>query len=104
MEVVYVPRAAHFIEELPTPLDARTKKTLDLLETHGHALRMPYSRSVARGLFELRVLGAVHVRLLYCFHKNQAVVVHALTKKRNDLSVKDIAYAKAVQKEVLADI
>jgi len=104
MEVVYVSRAAQFIEELPAPLAARTKKTLDLLETHGHVLRMPYSRSVARGLFELRVLGAVHVRILYFFHNNQAVVVHALIKKRNDLSNKDIAYAKVVQKEVLADV
>lgn len=104
MEVVYVPRAAQFIEDLPTPLSARTKKTLDLLETFGHTLRMPYSRSVARGLFELRVLGAVHVRLLYCFHKNQAVIVHALIKKRSALSTKDIAYARAVQKEVFADV
>lgn len=104
MEVVYIPRAAQFIEDLPNSLDARTKKTLDLLESHGHTLRMPYSRSVAQNLFELRVLGAVHVRLLYCFHNNQAIILHALIKKRNALSAKDIAYARALQKEVLADV
>ncbi|MDP3402781.1 MAG: type II toxin-antitoxin system RelE/ParE family toxin [bacterium] len=104
MEVVYVPKAAQFIQDLPNPLDARTKKTLDLLEALGHTLRMPYSRSIARNLFELRVLGAVQVRLLYCFHNNQAIILHALIKKRNALSAKDIAHARAVQKEVLADV
>lgn len=104
MEVLQVPQAAEFIDELPPPLQARVRRTINLLETHGHALRMPSPRPVAQGLYELRILGKVHVRLFYFFHKNRAIILHGILKKQNKLSVKDIAYAEKVRKDVLAAI
>lgn len=104
MEVVQVPHAAEFIDELPPLLQARVHRTINLLEAHGHALRIPSSRPVAQGLYELRILGKVHVRLFYFFHKKRAIILHGTLKKQNKLSVRDIAYAEKVRKEVLAAV
>lgn len=67
MEVLQVPQAAEFIDELPSLLQARVRRTITLLELNGSALRMPFSKPVERGLYELRILGKVQVRLLYFF-------------------------------------
>ncbi len=104
MEVLQVPQAAEFIDELPPLLQARVRRTINLLETHGHALRMPSSRLIARGLYELRILGKVHVRLFYFFHQDRAIILFGVIKKQNRLSMKDIAYAEKVRKDVLATI
>jgi phage-related protein len=93
MNIIYLPKAHAFIEFLDVSLAARTNKMLDLLRDHGHELRMPFSKPVEDGIFELRVAGAVHIRLLYFFHKGAAVFVHAFFKKTEQLNRRDIDYA-----------
>ena len=65
-------------------------KYIDLLKTFGHQLRMPYSKMILRNLYELRVHGQQEVRIFYCFHHNQAVVVHAFIKKSQKTPQKEI--------------
>lgn len=73
-----------------------------LLEERGQDLRMPLSRPMGDGIFELRVVGAVHVRLLYFFHEGEAMVIHAFIKKTEQISRKDIEYALLARKAFLA--
>jgi len=104
MQIIYLTKVHTFIEDLETPLDARVDKMLDKLKAHGHELRMPFSKLVEDGIFELRVAGAVQVRLLYFFHKGEAVVIHAFFKKTAQLSRRDIAYALKIKRMFIADI
>lgn len=104
MNIIYLPKARTFIEALDSSLDARTNKMLDLLRDCGHELRMPFSRLVGDGLFELRVVGAVQIRLLYFFHKGEAVVVHAFAKKTEQLSRRDIEYALSARRVFIASL
>jgi phage-related protein len=100
---MYLPRAADFVANLDTPLDGRVRRMIRLLETLGNELRMPFSKPVENGIFELRVTGAVQVRLLYFFHNGEAVVVHAFSKKTEQLSRRDIEYALLARKNFIVE-
>ena len=52
-----------------------------MLKIFGEKLGMPYSRQISRNFYELRVRGRQEVRIFYCFHLDQAVIVHAFIKK-----------------------
>lgn len=103
MHIIYLPKAADFVVGLNNPLDGRVRRMIRLLETSGNELRMPFSKSIEGGIFELRVVGAVHVRLLYFFYKGEAIVVHAFTKKTQQLSRRDIEYALRARKMFIAN-
>ncbi len=103
MQVAYHTKAFAFVRELDDARGARVRRVIRLLEERGYALRMPFSKSVAAGLFELRVVGALQVRLLFFFHKDQAVIAHAFFKKTEALSHKDIEYAQKVRGTYMAD-
>jgi len=102
MNIIYLPKVHAFIEGLDVPLDARVNKMLDLLENRGYELRMPFSKPVGNGIFELRVVGAVQIRLLYFFHEGEAVVIHTFFKKTEQLSRRDIDYALRARKAFIA--
>jgi len=93
MEIVHIRAVREFIIALPRPLAKRTDRMIDMLALHGNMLRQPYSKAVGSGLFELRVAGAIQVRVLYFFHDDRAILAHALIKKEQKLSRRDIAHA-----------
>lgn len=64
-------------------------------------LGMPDSKSLGKGLFELRTIGKKQVRILYIFHNNKAYIVHGFIKKAWRISLNDISYARRIQKEVV---
>jgi len=90
-----------FMNALDKPSFARVKKTVDMLKKHGHQLDMPDSKSLGRGLFELRTLGKIQVRILYIFHKNDVYLIHIFIKKFWKIGSKDIEYARRIQKEII---
>ncbi|MDP2665030.1 MAG: type II toxin-antitoxin system RelE/ParE family toxin [bacterium] len=104
MNILYLPKVHAFIEGLDVPFDARVNKMLDLLRNRGYELRMPFSKPVEDRIFELRIVGVIQIRLLYFFHKGEAVVVHAFFKKTEQLSRKDIEYALRMRNMCIADI
>ncbi|MCX6790024.1 MAG: type II toxin-antitoxin system RelE/ParE family toxin [Candidatus Kaiserbacteria bacterium] len=104
MQVIYVPKAADFVVNLDDSLGVRVRRVISLLEARGNSLRMPFSKPVENGIFELRIVGALHIRLLFFFCKGDAVVAHAFFKKTERLSRRDIEYALLVQKVFIADI
>lgn len=71
----------------------KTGKYIDLLETFGNRLRMPYSKQLDKNLYELRIRGKQEIRILYCFYKNQAVIVHSFVKKTQTTPRKEIEIA-----------
>ncbi len=102
MEVIYWNiKIEKFINDLGRTTSSRVKNTVYLLEEHGHLLDMPDSKSLGKGLFELRTQGKVKVRILYIFHKNRAYLVHGFVKKVSKISMKDIVYARRIQKEII---
>ena len=89
------------IDRFDVKIQVHIDELIILLENYGQKLRMPYSKPLGKGIFELRVLGVTHIRLLYCFYKNKAVILNIITKKQNKLSGKDILLA-IKRKELLA--
>lgn len=91
-----------FIQSLEKPAIAKILRTLDLLERFGHQLGMPHSKSVASGIFELRIRGTQEVRLFYTFHKDTAVILHGFVKKINKLPIREME--TAIKRKSLLDI
>lgn len=93
------------IREFADTFDWRTRENVSelvlLLEEYGSELRMPYSKSLGGGVFELRAISTTHVRLLYCFYHGKAMILHIVNKKQNKLNNRDIALARA-RKDMLA--
>jgi phage-related protein len=65
-----------------------------MLEEFGHTIRMPYSRYVLPGIFELRTMGRDNVRLIYTFKNNEAIVFHAFLKKTESMTFYEISIIK----------
>ena len=94
MEVVFFnTRVEKFIDSLSPQLESRSKKVLFLLQKFGNNLEMPDSKSLGKGLFELRVTGRVHVRFIYAFHTNKAWILHGFIKKTEQTPKQDLDYA-----------
>lgn len=72
---------------------AKVLRTVDLLEIFGSELGMPHSKKIIGGIFELRVRGRQEVRILYAFHRNQAVLLHGFVKKTAKMSLKELETA-----------
>jgi phage-related protein len=68
----------------------------------GPDLRMPHSRAMGAGLFELRPRGREGTgRALYCYVIGQRVVVlHAFVKKTRTTPERDLSVARKRMKEV----
>jgi phage-related protein len=103
MEVIYATGDINkFLENLEKPIEIQALKLIDLLAIRGHELRLPHSRALGGGLFELRLMGSHAVRLLYCFHAGKAYILHAVMKKRNALTTSDIAKAQRIHRILIA--
>ncbi len=89
-----------FIEELDYITSSRATKSINFLREYGYLLDMPDSKSLGKGLFELRTQGKVKVRILYIFHKNRAWIIHGFVKKAWKINIRDINYARQIQKEI----
>ena len=88
-----------FIEGLEKPTISKIFKALELLERFGSELRMPYSKKISRGLFELRIRGKQEVRIFYTF-KEGAVLLHACEKKTFKIPKKELETAKQKLKRI----
>ena len=100
MEVFFAhPKIEKYLRTLEPAVLAEVSRTIFLLEEHGHGLRAPDSKSLGNGLFELRIIDIVHVRIIYMFQKDSAILLHAFTKKAGPIPKADMAYARRLKKE-----
>jgi phage-related protein len=93
------------IESWPVGILADYARLVELLLEHGPNLKLPHSRSLGEGLFELRPHGKEGIgRAMYCFLSERRVtVVHAFTKKTQETPLKDLKLARKRVKELLND-
>jgi phage-related protein len=78
-------------------------RIVELLMEFGPNLRMPHSRAMGRGLFELRPRGREGVgRAFYCFAVcHRVVILHAFIKKTQDTPDQELRLARKRMREVL---
>lgn len=77
-----------------TPVEvAKFLHTVELLEQFGNRLGLPHSRHMGDGILELRVRGKREIRILYCFHKQSAVLLHIFIKKTQKTITREIKQA-----------
>ena len=77
-------------------------RIVELLMEFGPNLRMPHSRAMGGGLFELRPRGREGIgRVFYCFVVGKRVVIlHAFIKKTEETPKQDLRIARRRMKEV----
>jgi phage-related protein len=77
-------------------------RLVELLTEHGPGLRLPHSRALGDGLFELRPRGRSGIgRAFYCFFVGRRVVVlHAFIKKSQQTPDSEVKLARKRLKEV----
>ena len=74
----------------------------ELLEEFGLELRMPHSRAMGGGLFELRLRGREGIaRVFYCTRVGRRIVVlHSFVKKTQETPSRELQIARRRQPEV----
>ena len=90
------------IENWPLRILADYARLVELLMEFGPNLRMPHSRAMGGGLFELRARGREGIgRTFYCFVIGQRVMIlHAFVKKTQETPEQDLKIARKRMKEV----
>ncbi|TNH41808.1 type II toxin-antitoxin system RelE/ParE family toxin [Photorhabdus luminescens] len=74
--------AATELATLPSQIRGRMFRLIERLAIEGNALRMPHSRVIGGGIFELRVGDKDIARSLYAFARGQNIyLLHAFVKK-----------------------
>ena len=98
----YHPVVMAEIESWPDGILADFARKIELLMEFGPNLRMPYSRALGEGLFELRPHGREGIgRVLYCYDTGQSIVLlHAFVKKTPNISGQELKIARKRMKEV----
>ena len=85
-----------FLDSLEPKLKAKMFREIDLLMANGPDLRMPHSRSVEDGIFELRAKQGTDIsRVLYFFFfGKKAVLTNGFIKKSQKTPKKELELAK----------
>jgi phage-related protein len=87
---------------LPVGIRASYTRLTELLEEFGLDLRMPHSRAMGGGLFELRPKGREGIaRVSYCMKAGKRIIMlHSFIKKTRETPKREIEIARRRQKEV----
>ena len=90
------------IESWPVEVLADYARLVELLVEHGPNLRLPHSRALGKGLFELRPRAHAGIgRAFYCFLLGRrVVVVHAFVKKSQQTPDRELKLARRRVKEI----
>ncbi len=95
-------RVQREIESWPVGLYADFLRLIQIMERHGADLRMPHSRAMGQGLFELRCRSAEGIgRVFYCTMVGREIVVlHSFIKKTQETPERELATARQRLREV----
>ncbi len=95
---------AEFIDSLEAKSRSRVTRTLELLQEHGIALGMPYTKHLEKHLGELRIRQARNqYRVIYFLDTGQDfVMLHGFAKKTNAVPRTDIETARHRQVDYLS--
>lgn len=95
-------RVQREISGWPVGIYANFLRLIFLMEEHGADLRLPHSRAMGDGLFELRCKGEEGIgRVFYCaLRGRQIVILHSFIKKTQETPVSELKTARKRLKEV----
>jgi phage-related protein len=84
------------IESWPVDVLADYARLVELLAEHGPSLRLPHSRALGDGLFELRPRGRSGIgRAFFCFMAGKRIIVlHAFIKKTSQTPERELKLAR----------
>ena len=90
------------INALPVGIRASYARLTCLLEEFGLDLRMPHSRAMGDGVFELRPRGREGIaRVFYCMKVGMKIIMlHSFIKKTNETPKRELEIARRRQREV----
>lgn len=90
------------IESWPDGILADYARLVELLVEFGPNLKMPHSKAMGKGLFELRPKGKEGIgRTFYCFLVGRRIIIlHAFLKKTQTTPQPELAIARKRMKEV----
>lgn len=88
--------AKEFILSQNAKMKAKLFGVVDLLEEYGNQLKMPYSKPIGDGIFEIRAkIGSDISRILYFFYyEGRIIMTNGFTKKTQKTPPEQIEKAK----------
>ena len=95
--------ATIYVAGLTGQAAVRAAALILMLKERGYELKLPHSRALGDGLFELRDVGTA-VRLFYTFLPgNRAVLLDGMTKKRDDIPTSMLTRLRGFQRSLAAE-
>ena len=90
------------LESWPVGIYADFLRLSALMQVHGIDLRLPHSRAMGQGLFELRCRGKEGIgRVFYCTMIGRRIVIlHSFIKKTQETPEKELRLARQRQRIV----
>jgi phage-related protein len=91
-----------FIDGLSKGAQAKVLASLQMLREHGHRLRMPLSRAMGEGLYELRIPHPEGpFRVLYVYAAGRRIILlHAFVKRTQQTPPQELARARRRMREL----
>jgi phage-related protein len=96
--------AKEFLLSLSIKMRAKMSDIISLLQDNGNDLRMPYSKHLGDGIFELRAkVGSDISRVLYFFYiDKQIILTNGFIKKSQKTPKREIDLAKKYREDYLS--
>jgi len=105
-KIIYFSEAVeNSILALPDGLLARYLRLTDMMITHGSNLGLPHTKSLSKGLFELRLKSKEGIgRVFYCTKVGKDIIIlHSFVKKSQKTPKNEMDIALKRMKEVKED-
>ncbi len=94
------PEVEEWLQSLDDEEFVQTAHMLDRLSEQGNAVRMPHSRPLGEGLFELRyTCGGVARRIAYWFGARKRIVLLTTFRKQRDNERHEVARARLAKQK-----
>lgn len=83
----------NFLLSFDDSIVSKIISSLNLLDELGKDIRPPRSKKISKGVYELRIVSDLSVRIFYTFHKNEIWILHAFVKKSQKIPPKELQTA-----------
>jgi len=84
-----------FIDSLDTNMRSKALGSIEILEKYGNTLREPYSKSMGKGIYELRIRFAGDITRIFYFFiiNNKIILTNGFIKKTEKTPPSELAIA-----------